>query len=736
MLPAASRVWAGEAGNDAPRAVQHPVSGLSIMRGKKCRKRARKITGNRGHDWGGKNTHPQSCSWPLRAPRVALKPQSPATPWYGGTALCPAAAWPLTCSLPRIWDSGRSKGPGGMWTPGVLEQPKDPRGVAWALLPAPVCQLQGQCCMPGASSLPLPQFPHLFFPARAFQKIWCPEDDQVCGQRRRGTEAGAGRDLRYGWQLSVRLTHAHFPFWQQTPSWGRCRGLAALRSCCTCPSQDESVGASARLVSWFQSGGTLARLRAGFLHPSQQRQGFQCHTCTRASCWLLPWPCRDTGGAGGCARLGSIPPALQWAAANAEEAPGISARQMSVSLFSYCWVTSERAACARGMQPEDTHPVTGYLPRHPGAAPSCGSAGAHAVQGKCREGAVPAAAWQEGPTAGPGRGKTTEKRKPSSAPAQQQQCQGTRTQASRRAPRPSLVSLSSAPMPMAGRGAEEQGNPSTAREVVLTGASVNRAREWWAEGPEALVCNAGSRETFPIPPCLGCQVFPQPKLSLCVFAEGQRQGRGFSQSCSSWGGRAGHHFSEGSKTVEEWAQPWPAAGLAPHVFAEVTWKRKAPWVPNAGGCMWVLSPMSGTGTPAACGAQAASSQVVGAPCALGGWGEHPKPEESPQPGGSPAITAGGCWSKGALLRQDTPVGGSDFSVIPGKHGSQLGPCCGVIQAGPGMFPIIALWCVALSCKLPGTRWHSRLDPGKQEVWSWDRGSLSVGKLGTRESTKD
>lgn len=81
------------------------------------------------------------------------------------------------------------------------------------------------------------------------------------------------------------------------------RGLAAPRSCCTCPFQDESVGASTRLVSWFRSGGTLARLRAGSCtHPRTGRAS----NPTRApghGAGSCHGPAVGTGGASGSARL-------------------------------------------------------------------------------------------------------------------------------------------------------------------------------------------------------------------------------------------------------------------------------------------------------------------------------------------------------------------------------------------------------------------------------------------------
>lgn len=56
-LPAAGGVGAGQAGNGAPRAVQRPVSGLSIMQGKKCRKGVRKDN-RKWATWLGRKKHP------------------------------------------------------------------------------------------------------------------------------------------------------------------------------------------------------------------------------------------------------------------------------------------------------------------------------------------------------------------------------------------------------------------------------------------------------------------------------------------------------------------------------------------------------------------------------------------------------------------------------------------------------------------------------------------------------
>lgn len=119
-----------------------------------------------------KNTQPQSCSWPPRAPRAALKPQSPATPWRGGMVLCPAAARPLTSPpalrpslLPGSEQPAGARVQQGVQTPGVLRQPEDPREAVWGPAPSSVCaracpcQLQGQRCtlapLPASACFPI-----------------------------------------------------------------------------------------------------------------------------------------------------------------------------------------------------------------------------------------------------------------------------------------------------------------------------------------------------------------------------------------------------------------------------------------------------------------------------------------------------------------------------------------------------------------------------------------------------
>lgn len=96
--------------------------------------------------------------------------------------------------------------------------------------------------------------------------------------------------------------------------------------------------------------------------------------------------------------------------------------------------------------------------------------------------------------------------------------------------------MSSAPPLAAGRGAEKRAAPGTAGaggsppEHPQKGGSNPAAGDWWAEGPEALACGAGSRQTLPKLPCFGCQVVLEPKLCLCILVgqmEQAKAGKGF-----------------------------------------------------------------------------------------------------------------------------------------------------------------------------------------------------------------
>lgn len=183
---------------------------------------------------------------------MALKPQSPATPWCGSMALCPAAAWPLT-SLPGLQPSFlpgfrqpvRARVQQGVQTPGVLEQPEEPQGAVWGPAPSCVCaracpcQLQGQHCTPWGCPCPLCLgFFISFSPARYFRETWCPDSNASKENNQMGVQTGrrAGLEPGHRQQPSVQtLPRSHtcpLPLLAENSmaragAWG----LAAPRSC-------------------------------------------------------------------------------------------------------------------------------------------------------------------------------------------------------------------------------------------------------------------------------------------------------------------------------------------------------------------------------------------------------------------------------------------------------------------------------------------------------------------------
>lgn len=100
MLPAASGVGAGQAGNGVPQAVQHPVSGLSITLGKKCRKRVRKDNRKQGA-WLGRKKHPASeLQLAFEGSQGGTETTEP-----GYTLAQWHCAVPSHCLAPRLWPS-------------------------------------------------------------------------------------------------------------------------------------------------------------------------------------------------------------------------------------------------------------------------------------------------------------------------------------------------------------------------------------------------------------------------------------------------------------------------------------------------------------------------------------------------------------------------------------------------------------------------------------------------------
>lgn len=153
--------------------------------------------------------------------------------------LCSGTAQPLAlhqcCSHPCSWDPGswREQGcSGGCRPQGCLSSPRTPRewlGVPRPALCVPLPAPGTALCALGLPSLP--QFPHLFSPARAFGKTWCPDSNAskdnnwVCGQtgtgQVRSLDTGDSSPCRGSWGTRMPTS----PFGRKHPRQGRCPGL-------------------------------------------------------------------------------------------------------------------------------------------------------------------------------------------------------------------------------------------------------------------------------------------------------------------------------------------------------------------------------------------------------------------------------------------------------------------------------------------------------------------------------